>query len=146
MNGFLGFWNEESEWIYHRAIDFLRGFFQQQVVWQMAKNHYWHVAMRLDFRNIGICMVCTSISPFFFMCLIHLQFEKKSSRVTRACIDLFLPRTCKNLALACNKTWDDGRRRSMHAHVTLEEFLSICKWIEHIKKWIDWCENHTNVQ
>ena len=65
--------------------------------------------MRLDFKNIGLCMVCTSISPFF-MCSIHLQIEKKSSRVTHACIDLFLPRTCKNLALACNKTWDDGRR------------------------------------
>ena len=59
MNGFLGFWNEESEWIYHREIDFLRGFFRRQVVWQMAKNDYWHVAMRLDFGNIGLYMVCT---------------------------------------------------------------------------------------
>ena len=33
MNGFLGFWNEEGEWIYHSAIGFLRGFFQQQLVW-----------------------------------------------------------------------------------------------------------------
>ena len=45
----------------------------------------------------------------FFMCSIYLKIDKKSSRVTRACIDLFLPRTCKNLALAYNKTWDDGR-------------------------------------
>ena len=27
MNGFLGFWNEEGEWIYHREIGFLKGFF-----------------------------------------------------------------------------------------------------------------------
>ena len=46
----------------------------------------------------------------FFMCSIHLQIDKNSSRVTHACIDLLLPWTCKNLALACNKTWDDGRR------------------------------------
>ena len=85
-------------------------FFRQQLVWQVSKNDYWHVAMGLDFGNIGICMFCTSISPIFFMCSIHLQIDKKSSRVTRACIDLLLPRTCKNLALACNKTWDDGRR------------------------------------
>ena len=46
----------------------------------------------------------------FFMCSIQLQIDKKSSRVTRACIDLLLPRTYKNLTLACNKSWDDGRR------------------------------------
>ena len=63
----------------------------------------------LNFGNIGLCMVFTSISPFFSMCSIHFQIDKKSSRVTHACIDLLLPRTCKNLALACNKTWDDGR-------------------------------------
>ena len=50
------------------------------------------------------------INLSIFMCSIHLQIEKKSSRVTHTCIHLFLPRTCKNLALACNKTWDDGRR------------------------------------
>ena len=49
-----------------------------------------------------------NISIFLFS--IRFQNEKKSSRVTRACIDFFLPRTCKNLALACNKIWDDGRR------------------------------------
>ena len=37
-----------------------------------------------------------------------------------------------------------GRRRSLHARVTLEDFFSICKWIEHVKKWRDWCANHTN--
>ena len=63
--------------------------------------------MGLELLKIG--MVFTSIYPFF-MCSIHLQIDKNSSRVTRACIDLLLPRTCKNLALACNKTWDDGRR------------------------------------
>ena len=73
----------------------LEGFLQQQVGWQVSKNDFWHVAMGLDFGNIGICMVCTSISPFFFMCSIKLQIDKKSSRVTRACIDLLLPRTCK---------------------------------------------------
>ena len=36
-----------------------------------------------------------------------------------------------------------GRRRSMHAWVTLENLLSICKWIEHLKEWINWCANHT---
>ena len=75
--------------------------------WKKLVKDAYHVAMGLNLWNIG--MVFTSISPFF-MCSIQLQIEKKSSRVTRACIDLFLPRTCKNLALACNKTWDDGRR------------------------------------
>ena len=75
--------------------------------WQQLVNDSWHVVMGLELWNIG--MVFTSISPFF-MCSIHFQIEKKSSRVTRACIDIFPPRTCKNLALACNKTWDDGRR------------------------------------
>ena len=78
--------------------------------WKQLVNDSWHVAMGLDLWNIG--MVFTSISPFF-MCSIHLQIEKKSSRVTHACIDLFLPRTCKNLALTCNKTWDDGRRETI---------------------------------
>ena len=50
------------------------------------------------------------INLSIFMCSIHLQIDKNSSRVTRACVDLLLPRTCKNLAFACNKTWDDGRR------------------------------------
>ena len=27
VNGFLGFWNEEGEWIDHNTIGFLKGFF-----------------------------------------------------------------------------------------------------------------------
>ena len=75
--------------------------------WKQLVKDSWHVAMGLELWNIG--MVFTSISPFF-MCSIHLKIDKKYSRVTCACIDLFLPRTCKNLALAYNKKWDDGRR------------------------------------
>ena len=74
--------------------------------WKQLVKHSWHVEMEVELLNIG--MVCTSIYPFF-MCSIHLQIEKKSSRVTCACIDLFIPRTCKDLAHASNKTWDDGR-------------------------------------
>ena len=36
-----------------------------------------------------------------------------------------------------------GRRRPMHARVTLEDFFSNCKWIQHIKKWRYLCANHT---
>ena len=75
--------------------------------WQQLVKDSWHVEMGLELLNIG--MVCTSIYPFF-MCSIHFIIEKNSSRVTRACIDFLLPRTCKNLAFSCNKTWDDGRR------------------------------------
>ena len=101
MNGFLGFWNEEGEWIYHSAIGFFRGFFLATIgkgflscsngTWLMENWYVFHI-------NLSI-----------FMCSIHFQIEKKYSRVTRACIDL-LPRTCKNLEFACNKTWDDRRR------------------------------------
>ena len=62
----------------------------------------------LNFRNIGLYIVCTSISPFFYVLNPFSNWEKVFK--SRACIDLLLPRTCKNLALACNKTWDDGRR------------------------------------
>ena len=104
MNWFLGFWNEEGEWIY--IVQFTSW---EVSFWKQLVKDAWHVAMVLDLWNIGLYMFFTSISPFF-MCSIHLQIEKKSSRVTRACIDLLLPKTCKNLALAYNKTWDDGRR------------------------------------
>ena len=102
MNGFLGFWNEEGEWIYDSAIGFLRGFFLETIGkgFLACSNGTWIMEHWYVF---------TSISPFF-MFSIHLQIEKKSSWVTHACIDLFLPRTYKNLALACNKKWDDGRR------------------------------------
>ena len=83
--------------------------FLQQLVWQVYKKDYWHVEMRLEFGKNVLYMVFTSIYPFYVVNP-FANWEKKYSRVTRACIDLLLPRTCKNLALACNKTWDDGIR------------------------------------
>ena len=74
----------------------------QKVFWEASLVEI-HVAIEFELWKIGIHMVFTSISPFF-MCSIHFQIEKKSSRVTRACIDLLLLRTYKSLALAYSKT------------------------------------------
>ena len=80
----------------------------QKVFWKDSLLEI-HVETKFELWNIGIHMVFTSISPFL-MFSIHFQIEKKSSRVTRACIDLLLLRTYKSLALAYSKTWDHGAR------------------------------------
>ena len=66
------------------------------------------------------CWVNRDQSPLFFH---HLMFY------------------CRQVLGFCRSLEEEGQ--CMHEWL-LKNFLSICKWIEHIKKWRDWCTNHTN--
>ena len=68
-----------------------------------------HVAIELDLSNTSIHMVYISIPHL--LCSIHLQFlEEFFLKSLMHVLTFYLLRTCKNLALACSKTWDHGRR------------------------------------
>ena len=102
-------WNGEgNKEMYGHNMVLVNEHDEQKVFWE-ASLVAIHVAIEFELWNIGIHMVFTSISPFF-MSSIHFQIEIKSSRVTHACTDLLLLRTCKSLALAYSKTWDHGGR------------------------------------
>ena len=64
VNGFLGFWIEEGEWIYHSAIGFLRGFFLATIgKWLLAcSNGTWLIEHWYGFHiNLSIFYV---LNPF----------------------------------------------------------------------------------
>ena len=92
VNGFLELWKEG---VNESTISHLASW--EVSFWKQLVKDAWHVTMGLELWNIGLYMFFTSISPFF-MCSIHFQIEKKSSRVTHACIDLLLTRTYRKLS------------------------------------------------
>ena len=62
----------------------------------------------LNFGNIGLFRVFTSISPFFYVLNLFANWEKVFKN--HSCMHWPSSKDLQNLAFACNKTWDDGRR------------------------------------